>query len=228
VVNLPKYKNSKMMKTFSLNFLTVVILLFACNNEKSKDKDTRSDSSSLTGPKAQSQLLHDSVTSKFPAPGKFHHMLARSNGSWTGKATIWPSANAQPVPAGNSFLVNSMAVDGLYQVSEIKGIPAAGKPWTGIRITGYDSERNLFTRAMIGDGISANGVVMEGVWSDSSRSIIMPFKQRNHSTGQEHSFKEVYKIVDENTEVLEIHRTDDKTGKEYLGLRVIWTRNGSN
>ena len=160
------------------------------------------------------------------ATGKFHKMLARSNGTWMGQGTMRFSPDAKPVSSGTSFLTNTMAMGGLYQVSEIKGNPAPGmgEPWTGLRITGYDSARNVFTRAMIGDGASAGGVAMEGAWDEASKSITMPFKRMDPSTGKQHELKEVYKIIDENTEVLEIYGIDPKTKKEFKMLDVKWTR----
>lgn len=161
-----------------------------------------------------------------PAAGfnEFHKMLARSNGTWIGKATLQFSPGAPRVDGGTAILVNTMAMDGLYQVSEIKGKPAMGKPWTGLRITGYDHYRKVFTRAMIGDGESAGGVAMEGTWDAATQSITMPFRKLDPSTGKERNLKEVYKIIDENTEVLEIYATDPKTKKEFKLLNVNWTR----
>lgn len=160
------------------------------------------------------------------APGTFHKMLARSNGTWTGEATMQFSADATPVNAGTSTLTNYMAMDGLYQVSEIKGniTKIMGDSWTGLRITGYDNARKVFTRAMIGDGASAGGVGMEGAWNETTRSITMPFKKTDPATGKVRDLKEVYKIIDENTEVLEIYATDEKTGKEFKLLNVTWKR----
>lgn len=160
------------------------------------------------------------------APGRFHQMLARSNGTWTGEGTMQFSSDAKPVDAGKSILYNKMAVDGLYQISEVRGIPAPGMgaPWTGLRITGYDSARKVFTRAMIGDGTSAGVVAMEGLWDEASKSITMPFLKIDPSTGKQQELKEVYKIVDENTEILEIYSTDPKTKKEFKMLNIKWTR----
>lgn len=159
-------------------------------------------------------------------PGEYHKMLARSVGKWTGEASVWLSPDAVPINGGTSILVNKMSTDGLYQISEIIGNPPPGaeKAWTGLRITGYDNDRKVFTRAMIGDGNSAGGVAMEGRWDEATRSITMPFKKADPSTGKERNLKEVYKIVDENTEVLEIYATDEKTGKEFKVLNVKWTR----
>ncbi|MBX2921057.1 MAG: DUF1579 family protein [Chitinophagaceae bacterium] len=156
---------------------------------------------------------------------KYHALLARSTGLWIGKGTIQFSPDALPVDAGSTILVNSMSMGGLYQVSEFRGTPPSGMgmPWTGLRITGYDTARKVFTRAMIGDGQSAGSVAMEGTWDEASQSITMPFTKK-YPSGKEENLKEVYKIIDENTEVLEIYAVDPKTKKEFKMLNVIWTR----
>ncbi len=195
------------MKQIIFSIYMAIIFLPACNNEKKS-------------------LAVDTGAVIFPSAGEFHKMLARSNGTWIGEATMQFSSDAAPVSGGRSLLINTMAMGGLYQVSEIKGNiePGTGKPWTGLRITGYDEERKVFTRAMIGDGSSAGGVAMDGVWDEATKSITFPFKKTNPSTGKEREFKEVYRIIDEDTEVLEIYATDPKTMKEFKMLNVKWTR----
>jgi hypothetical protein len=212
------------MKHITLAIYTVATLLFACNNEKQEGPAPGLDSTSLTKIKRAAPVPVDSTAVKFPTPGEFHKMLARSNGTWIGKATLQFSPDAPAIDGGSSILINAMAMDGLYQISEIKGTPSMGKPWTGLRITGYDNERKVFTRAMIGDGQSAGGVSMEGTWNEATKSITMPFKKFDLSTGKERNLKEVYKIIDENTEVLEIYAIDPKTKKEFKLLNVTWTR----
>jgi hypothetical protein len=163
----------------------------------------------------------------FPSPGQFHKMLSRSNGIWTGEGTMQFASDTPPINSGKSILINKMAMEGFYQVSEIIGntTPGSGNLWTGLRITGYDSVRKVFTRAMIGDGTAAGGVAMEGYWDEVTRSITMLFKKFDPSTGKERNLKEVYRLIDDNTEVLEIYATDPKTNKEFKMLNVKWTRN---
>ena len=52
----------------------------------------------------------------------------------------------------------------------------------------------------------------------------MRYKQRNNATGQDATMREVYTFVDENTEVLEVYRLDEKTTKKVKILNVKWTR----
>jgi hypothetical protein len=149
----------------------------------------------------------------------FHRLLARAAGHWTGHATMRVSLTAPPLTT-TSHLTNTMAMGGLFQVSEIT-YTTNGEPIHGIRVTGYDAPKKIFTRAMIQDG--GNGVVMEGPWDPATKSTTMRYKQRNKA-GQEASMKEVYTFVDENTELLELYRLEEQTSQEIKILTVRWTR----
>lgn len=84
-----------------------------------------------------------------------------------------------------------MTADGFYQVSEIKGniTVVTGKPWTSVRITGYDTLKKAFTRAMIGDSPGVESVAMEGPWNEATHSFTMPFRTINTVSGEEHNMK---------------------------------------
>ncbi len=129
------------------------------------------------------------------------------------------SPTAPPITS-TSTLTNGMAMGGLFQVSEII-YTIGGQQTRGVRVTGYDTNKQIFTRAMIQDG--GNGVAMEGPWDAATKSITMRYKQQNNTTGKENNMKEVYTFVDENTEILEIYRLEG--GKESKILHVKWTRN---
>jgi len=111
---------------------------------------------------------------------------------------------------------------GLFQLSEIV-YNIRGQQIRGVRVTGYDANKKIFTRAMIQDG--GNGVAMEGPWDPATKSTTMRYKQLNKTAGKEENMKEVYTFVDENTEILEIYRLEGDAGKEFKILHVRWTRN---
>lgn len=151
---------------------------------------------------------------------RFIEMLTRSNGTWTGEATVWFSPDKPPATS-KSILTNTMIMNGRYQLSEITmNATGPGKSFTGVRITGYDVIKKVFTRAMIGESPGSGSVAMEGPWDEATQSFAMPFKH----IGKESNYKEVYTIVNENTEILEIYKADSKTGKEFKMLQVKWTR----
>lgn len=180
-----------------------------------------------TGTKA-TPISYESLTCHFSipndTPNRFHKLLARSNGDWIGDASLWISPDKPPLTS-TSRLTNTMAMNGLFQVSEITiNLPGSKTPSLGLRITGFNAAKNVFTRAMIGNDNGAQAVSMEGPWDEATQSFTMPFKRFNSQTGKYDELKEVYRIIDENTEILEIYGTDPQTSKEYKMLSVKWTR----
>ncbi|MBF9222217.1 DUF1579 family protein [Hymenobacter ruricola] len=155
-----------------------------------------------------------------PAADEFHQLLARASGTWTGQATMTFSPTASPLTSTSS-LTNRMVMGDLFQLSEVV-YNINGQQIRGVRVTGYDAKKKIFTRAMIQDG--GNGVAMEGPYDPATKSTTMRYQQRN-GAGQYTDMKEVYTFVDENTELLEIYRLDAKTNQEFKILNVKWTRN---
>ncbi|MDF7810807.1 DUF1579 family protein [Hymenobacter sp. YC55] len=197
------------MKTTTLSILISLFVAHAALSQQA----LVSTKGKATSPVSAASAL------KAPASTDFHKMLARSNGAWTGEATMTFAPDTPPITS-TSTLTNTMVMGGLYQVSEVKW-NIRGKLLTGVRTTGYDATKKVFTRAMIQDG--GNGVAMEGPWDEASKSFSMRYKQ-NNSAGIEEDMKEVYTIVNEDTEILEIYRLDPTTKKESRILRVKWTR----
>jgi hypothetical protein len=44
------------------------------------------------------------------------------------------------------------------------------------------------------------------------------------ATGRECDFKEVYKIIDDNNQVMEMYGPDPKTGQQYKSMEIKLTR----
>lgn len=151
-----------------------------------------------------------------------HKMLARSNGTWIGEALVWYAPDKPPITS-TSLLTNYMDSNGLFQISEVRGnVTGGGTPFTGIRITGYDTVRKVFTRAMIGDG--SPGVAMEGKWDEATKSFSMPFTKTDES-GKEKKLKEVYTFVNGDEEILEIYdMAVSANAKAFRVLKVTWRR----
>lgn len=46
------------------------------------------------------------------------------------------------------------------------------------------------------------------------------------ANGKECEMREVYKIIDDNTQVMDIYGPDMKTGKEFKSMEIKFTRKG--
>ena len=67
-------------------------------------------------------------------------------------------------------------------------------------------------------------MMMEGTWDDATKTITSKGKMVCSANGKEMEMREVFKIVDDNTQVMEMYGPDMKTGKEYKTMKIKYTR----
>lgn len=204
--------------------------LFACNNEPTASK---TDEANLVSTTANSDVETDewvpvdSATAtrtmmEAGTPGQQHAMLAKGDGKWTADMTMWMSPDAAPMTA-KSNAVNKMILGGRYQQTTFKG-DFMGMPFEGTSTTGYDNAKKMFFTTWV-DNMSTGLMNMEGTWDDASKSINFKGKMICPANGKECEMREVYKIVDDNTHVMEMYGPDMKTGKAYKNMEIKFTRN---
>ncbi|MEO6455613.1 MAG: DUF1579 domain-containing protein [Ginsengibacter sp.] len=212
-------------------FFCVAAFLFACNdnNTDATTTETKSDSTT-TDSKATSDewVPVDSATAmrsmmEAGTPGPQHAMLAKGNGKWTAETTMWMSPGATPMTT-KSNAVNKMVMGGRYQQTTFKG-DFMGMPFEGSSTTGYDNAKKKFFTTWM-DNMSTALMNMEGTWDDASKSINFNGKMMCPANGKECDMREVYKIVDDNTHVMEMYGPDMQTGKEYKTMEIKFVKNG--
>ena len=65
---------------------------------------------------------------------------------------------------------------------------------------------------------------MEGPWDEATKSTTLTGTSIDPSTGREYEFKEVYKIIDDNNQLMEMYGPDPKTGKQFKTMEIKLTR----
>ena len=202
--------------------------LFACNGEKSGAKTGETNFASTTANTITTDewVPVDSATAmrtmmEAGTPGQQHAMLAKGDGKWTAEMTMWMSPDAAPMVA-KSDAVNKMVFGGRYQQTTFKG-DFMGMPFEGASTTGYDNAKKMFFTTWM-DNMSTGLMNMEGTWDDASKSISFKGKMLCPANGKECEMREVYKIVDDNTHIMEMYGPDMKTGKEYKSMEIKFSR----
>jgi len=98
-----------------------------------------------------------------------------------------------------------------------------GQPFTGTSITGYDNAKKVFISTWI-DNMSTAMMNMEGTWDDATKAINFKGKMICPANGKACEMREVFKMVDDNTQLMEMYGPDMKTGKEYKSMEIKFTR----
>ncbi|HEY0041490.1 MAG TPA: DUF1579 domain-containing protein [Flavisolibacter sp.] len=206
--------------------------LFACNTEDKKVADTKSEEAKVasvstdTPSEKKAWVPVDSATAmkkmwEMGTPGAQHAMLAKSNGGWDAEMTMW-MAEGSAAQVTKAACTNKMIYDGRYQQSTFKG-SFDKMPFEGTSITGYDNSEKMFFSTWM-DNMSTGLMTMKGTWDEATKSINLKGKMVCPANGIECEMREVYKIVDDNTHIMEMYGPDMKTGKEFKGMEIKFTR----
>jgi hypothetical protein len=201
-------------------------LLFACNSD-TKDKPASDSTSEASTSKPQEWVPVDSATvmktmMEAATPGKEHAMLAQSNGTWKVESTMWMAPDAPPMQS-TAVATNKMILGGRYQQMTYKG-DMMGTPFEGISTAGYDNARKVWTSSWV-DNMSTGILNMDGTWDEATKSLTSTGKMFCAGNGQMSEIKQVLKIVDDNTQIMEMYGPDMKTGKLYKNMEMKMTRN---
>jgi len=218
------------MKKKLLSIFTAALLFAACNDEKKENTEAQSATSNAASadvPKEEAWVPVDSATMmqkmmEYGTPGAMHQMLASWNGTWSGETTMWDYEGAAPQKSTGTA-VNTMIMNGKYQSSKHSG-NMMGMPFEGMSVTGYDNATKKFTSTWI-DNWSTGIMTMTGSWDDASKTLTMSGTYPDiFRPGKECKMKEVFKVIDENTQHMEMYGPDQKTGKEFKMMEIKMTR----
>ena len=218
------------MKKILLILSATLFVLSACTNEKKSEEKTSAeaspDSAISDSPKNQAWIPIDSTMmekawKESMALGDQHKMLAKGAGTWSGDVTMWMAPGAPPMKS-KATMVTTMTYNGLYQQSKHKG-EMMGAPFEGQSTTGYDNTKKEFFSTWI-DNMGSGILVTTGNWDDANKTLTLSGTMKNPANGLDCTFKEVFKMVDDNNQVLEMYGPDPQTGKEYKTMEIKYTR----
>jgi len=222
------------MKRIALAICSATLLLISCNNsadtkENKKDSSANSTMSSTSADtkKEEAWVPVDSATEMkammdYGTPGEMHKMLAASNGTWNGDVTMWHHEGA-PAQKSTSTAVNTMIMGGRYQSSKHTG-NMMGMPFEGQSITAYDNAKKKFVSTWI-DNFGTGIMMMEGNWDNATKTMTMSGSMPDVCRpGKECTMREVFTMVDDNTQKMEMYGPDPKTGKEFKTMEIVMTR----
>ncbi|MEP6594852.1 MAG: DUF1579 domain-containing protein [Ginsengibacter sp.] len=161
------------------------------------------------------QAAMEKAWQAYMTPGDVHKMLAKSDGEWTEDITMWMVPGAPPEKT-TATVVNKMILGGRYQQSIHKGT-VMGQPFEGMGTLAYDNAKKTFVSTWA-DNMGTGIMVMEGPWDDATKTINMKGKQTEPMTGKDMDMRQTFKIIDDNTQQLEMFATQN--GTEYKTMEI--------
>ena len=216
------------MKHITLTICTAALLLGACNSDtkNASATDSTATAANETSVKEKEWVPIDSATMmkammEYGTVGEPQKMLAKSNGVWNAKVVMW-MADGAPGDTSMATSTNKMILGDHYQVSTFKG-NMMGMPFEGESTTAYDNAKKVFMSTWI-DNWSSGIMTMEGPWDEATKTITMTGKMVSPVDGRVCQMKQVVKMIDDNTQVMEMYGPDSQTGKQYKSMEITFTR----
>jgi hypothetical protein len=153
---------------------------------------------------------------EYMKPGAMHSMLNQSNGIWTEEISMWMAPGA-PEMKSSATAVNKMILGNRYQESMHRGT-FNGMPFEGMSIMGYDNAKKVFQSSWI-DNMGTGIMNMEGTYNEAKKTVEFHGTSVDPVTGNDVATREVFKIVDDNTQTMEMFMTP-KGGNEYKSMHI--------
>lgn len=157
---------------------------------------------------------------EFMTPGETHKMIASWDGTWEEDITMWmtPGGTGEKSKAS---VVNKMILGGRYQHSTHNG-NFGGMPFEGISTLGYDNGKKKFVSSWV-DNMGTGIMIMEGTWDAGKKAINFSGTQTDPTTGKDMKVREVFTVIDNNTQKMEMFMTTPD-GKEYKSMEIVFKR----
>jgi Protein of unknown function (DUF1579) len=156
----------------------------------------------------------------YMTPSDVHKMLAKWDGEWVEEIQIW-MAPGTPPQAMQASCVNKMVLGGRYQESTTTG-NFNGMPFEGVGTLGWDNIRKVMVNSWV-DNMGTGMIYMEGKWNDATKTAELKGKSTDPMSGKSVDIRQVFKIVDDNTQLVEQYSTA-QDGKEFKSMEIKFTR----
>lgn len=203
--------------------------LYSCEDKKTENTATSGDTTKMaesTTTSEEAWVPVDSATAmksmmEAGTPGAEHAMLAKGAGSWTADVSMYMDPAAPPMKS-TGMEVSKMSMDGRYMESSFSG-DMMGMPFMGRAITGYDKSKKKWFNVWY-DNMSTGAMYLEGTWDDATKTTTYEGEMMCPANGKMCKVRQTYKIVDDNTHMLEMYGPDMKTGKEVKQMEITYKK----
>lgn len=152
---------------------------------------------------------------EYSTPSDVQKMLAMADGEWDEDISFWMDPS-QPEQKMKATCINKMILGGRYQEAKHTG-DFGGMPFEGIGVLGWDNLMKKFVSTWI-DNMGTGIMYMEGTWDETSKTATFKGKMTDPMLGRETSIRQVFKIVDNDTQ--ELTQYQEKDGKENKTMYI--------
>lgn len=216
----------KLKHTLIFGSLLFVSITTFGQDKKATTKPVITEAAPAQSAEAKAEAAKESAAASekawmaYMTPGPMHKLLAQDEGEWSEALTFWMAPGAPPSTAEAKFSCKTI-MEGRYQECLHSG-EMMGMPFEGRSTVGYNNVTKKFESTWM-DNMSTGVMFLTGTMDEKTKTVTYTGKGVDPESGKEIPVRQVFKIVDDNTRVLEMY--DTKNGKEHKSMEIKMTRN---
>lgn len=154
------------------------------------------------------------------AVGEHHKHLAMLAGEWDVTQRHWMAPKTQPMES-TATATAKLILGGRFLLYEFSGT-AAGQPFTGMGLMGYDNLENWHTGLWM-DSMSTNMMLEHGTCDEGGKLINLMGSYTDPVSGERKTMRSVYRVESDDRYVLEVYMPD-KMGNEFKSVELVHVR----
>ena len=215
------------MKRVLLTLAVSSLLMMSCKKEETKtvttdvETDTIAPVEETTTAAPMDSAAMAKAWENYMTPGEPHKFFAKDAGTWDEEATMYMGANDPNPQKWKMTAFTKMILGGRYQESRHTG-NVMGQPFEGVSVMGYDNASNKIVSTWY-DNFGTGIMYLTGEYNPNSDTVELRGKMTDPLTGNEKPYRELFKIIDNDTRKIEMYDVD-ANGMEYKSMEITMTR----
>jgi hypothetical protein len=149
-----------------------------------------------------------------------HELLKSQVGKWDAEMKLFHAPGAEPEVEQCTETVELLP-GGMWITSRFEG-KIMGMPFTGIGTSGYDPTEKKFVGTWV-DSMSPYMQTIKGEYDAATKTMTSTSVSRNPMNGEEVTYKEIGRTIDDDTRTFEMHMPNEK-GEYVKMMEIKYTR----
>jgi hypothetical protein len=209
-----------------ISICSIAVAIAACSYAfgPSRSTDSSAEPPSDMPPQLPPGWTMDDVAKAMAAgaPGDMHQFLTESVGRWRGTSMMWVAPGIDPAQGEGVSTVTSVMGGRFITVEHTADWPGIG-PYNGLGLFGYDNVTGQFQSVWIEDH-STGMSIGTGTLSPDGRTLTWTLTYSCPLRGRPVQARQIERVIDADTRVLELHSTCPKTDQEFKMMEIRFTR----
>lgn len=153
-------------------------------------------------------------------PSEQHKILEKDVGTWDATVKVWPMAGAEPLESKGTEK-NELLPGGMWLITRFEG-EVIGMPFVGVGAFGYDPKEKKYIGTWT-DTMTPYLMITKSDYDEATKTMKGVAETRDAMSGEKYTVKMISRYNDDDTRVMEMHRTGED-GKDWKVMEIQYKR----